>query len=297
MPLQHKVPKALAVKGAKKVHQVSSGNKTQITILGCASATGQVVPPMVVFTGKHFNAQLSNDGVPGTLYGMSPNRWMDQELFSDWFFKHFLTHAVSERPLLLLLDGHSSHYIIDLVKAAAEKDVIIFCLPPHTTADSQPLDTSFFSPLKTYWFEICHQYLFDNPSRVITKFQFSSLFAQAWSKGMNINNIVSGFRSAGIYPFAPNIILDKFLKPKDISALSQASISEDSTSTDKTDDKADIIEKTNDRADITEKINEKANVTEKTNDKVDVTSLTPETLSCMKRGLKMDTMFIPICIM
>ena len=85
--------------------------------------------------------------VPGTLYGMSPNGWMDQELFCDWFFKHFLIHVVSERPLLLLLDGHSSHYTLDLVKATAEKDVIIFCLPPHTIADSQPLDTSCF-PLK-----------------------------------------------------------------------------------------------------------------------------------------------------
>ena len=59
------------------------------------------------------------------VYGMSPNRWMDQELFPDWFFKHFLIHAVSETPLLFLLDGHSSHYTLDLVKAAAEKDVII----------------------------------------------------------------------------------------------------------------------------------------------------------------------------
>ena len=75
--------------------------------------------------------------------------------------------------------------------------MIIFCLLPNTTADSQPLDTSCFGPLKTYWFETCCQYLFDNPGRIITKFQFSSLFAQAWSKGMTINNIVSEFHSAG----------------------------------------------------------------------------------------------------
>ena len=214
MPLQHKVPKVISAKGCKKVRQVSSGNKTQITILGCASATGQVIPPMVIFTGKYFNSLLSDGEVPGTLYGMSPNGWMDQELFSDWFLEHFLTHAVPERPLLLMLDGHSSHYTLELVKAAAKKEVIIFCLPPHTTADTQPLDTSCFGPLKTFWFETCRQYLFDNPGRVITKFQFSSLFAQAWSKGMTINNIVSGFRGAGIYPFAPNMILDKFPKPK-----------------------------------------------------------------------------------
>jgi len=69
----------------------------------------------------------------------------------SYFLKHFLKHAVAERLLLLLLDGHSSHYTLDVIKAAAEMDVIMFCLPPHATADSQPLDTSCFGPLKKYW--------------------------------------------------------------------------------------------------------------------------------------------------
>ena len=37
---------------------------------------------------------------------------------------------------MLLLDSHSSHYILELVKLAAKHHVVIFCLPPHTTADS-----------------------------------------------------------------------------------------------------------------------------------------------------------------
>jgi len=106
-----------------------------------------------------------------------------------------------------MLDGHSSHYTLELVKAAAE-NVILLCLPLQTTADSQPLNTSCFGPLKTFWFKTCCQYLFDNPGQVITKFQFSALFAQAWSKGMTIANVVSGF---GIYPFSPSMILNKFL--------------------------------------------------------------------------------------
>ena len=52
MPLEHKMPRTVAQKGTKKVRQRSSGNKTQITILGCASAAGQAIPPMVVFSGK-----------------------------------------------------------------------------------------------------------------------------------------------------------------------------------------------------------------------------------------------------
>ena len=119
---------------------------------------------------------------------------MDSELFSNWFSNHFLKHAVPSRPLMLILDGHLSHYTLKLVKSAAENDVILFCLPPHTTADSQPLDTSCFGPLKTYWVETCWQFVFSNPGHAISKFQFSKLFSEAWSKGMSINNIISGFR-------------------------------------------------------------------------------------------------------
>jgi len=112
---------------------------------------------MVVFAGKHFNSVLAKGEVPATLYEMSLSGWMDQELFADWFLHHFLEHAVKSRPLLLLLDGHSSHYMLELVKLAAEHQVVIFCLPPHTTADSQSLDTTRFKPLKSYWVDGCHK--------------------------------------------------------------------------------------------------------------------------------------------
>jgi len=137
-------------------------------------------------------------------------------MFSMWFSKQFLKHAVPTWPLLLLLDGHSSHYILDLIKSAKKQKVVIFCLPPHTTADSQPLDASCFKPLKSNWVDVCCKYLFAHPSRVITKFQFSSLFSEAWCKSMTIGNILSGFRATGVYPFNPNVILDKLPKPKGI---------------------------------------------------------------------------------
>ncbi len=131
-----------------------------------------------------------------------------------------MQHAVTSRPLFLLLDGHSSHYTLDLIQTAADNDVVIFCLPPHTTADSQPLDTSCFGPLKVYWSEACRLFMFANPGCVVSKFQFSSLFSQAWSKGMTINNVVSGFRSTGIYPFDRNAVLSKLPTSAEASTLS-----------------------------------------------------------------------------
>jgi len=61
--------------------------------------------------------------------------WIRTHLQTSWFLKHRLKHAVAERPLLLLLDDHSSHYTLDVMKAAAEKYLVKFCWPPHTTAD------------------------------------------------------------------------------------------------------------------------------------------------------------------
>ena len=49
-------PRLLQQKGTKKVRQCTSGNKTQITILGVANAAGKVIPPMVVFSGKNWNS-------------------------------------------------------------------------------------------------------------------------------------------------------------------------------------------------------------------------------------------------
>jgi len=52
--------------------------------------TRRVAPGCRVGKKLYLEELLSRVEVPGTLYGMSPNGWMDQELFSSWFFTHFL---------------------------------------------------------------------------------------------------------------------------------------------------------------------------------------------------------------
>ena len=82
--------------------------------------------------------------IPGTTCGLSDSGWVDMLLFKKWLFHHILYHAGSNRPLLLLLDGHSSHYNLEAVELARKNDVIIFTLVPHTTHEMQPLDTTVF---------------------------------------------------------------------------------------------------------------------------------------------------------
>jgi len=142
------------------------------------------------------------------MYGLSKNGWIDMVLFKEWFYRHFLHHAGSSRPLLLLLDGHSSHYNIEAIKLARESDVITFTLVPHTTHEMQPLDTVVFGPLKKSWNEECHEFVQSHPGKVITKYKFSEIFSKAWLKSMVPANIISGFKVCGIYPFNPKTVLD-----------------------------------------------------------------------------------------
>ena len=112
-----------------KVHCRTSGSEGQITILAYANAAGSALPLMVVFEGKWLNAEWIKGDVPDTLYGMSDQGWTDQELF--FFYRMtelFLEQIPPARPVLLLVDGHSSHYEPDTTKAAAEQGVVIFCL-------------------------------------------------------------------------------------------------------------------------------------------------------------------------
>ena len=45
MPLNHRAPKVVTRKGQKKL----GSELSQITVVGCASASGQVIPPYVIF--------------------------------------------------------------------------------------------------------------------------------------------------------------------------------------------------------------------------------------------------------
>ena len=79
-------------------------------------------------------------------------------------------------PILLLLDGHSSYFNLDAINFAKENGVIMFMLVPHTTHAMQPLDTAVYGPLKTHWQDVCHEYLQEDPGRVITSISLMKCF-------------------------------------------------------------------------------------------------------------------------
>jgi len=166
------------------VNVITSGDKTNVTVLACVSASGYALPPMIIFNRKNLTPELTRGETLGTIYGLSSSGCIDSELFSEWFLRHFLEYTPSPRPLVLLLDGHSSHYNPEFIRQACENGVIVFCLPPHTTHVCQPLDVTCFHSLKTYWDQACDRYMSTHPGKVVTVYQVSQLLAEAWSQAM-----------------------------------------------------------------------------------------------------------------
>ena len=81
-----------------------------------------------------------------------------------------------------------------------------------------------YHPLKMKWTDVCHDFMQENPRRVVTKFVFSGLLSKAWSHTMTPNNITNGFRKCGVYPFDPEAV-----KPSTtFGVLDEGSTDEDS---------------------------------------------------------------------
>ena len=102
--------------------------------------------------------EMTNGEVPGTLYDVSENGWITQQLLKEWFHHHFLAFLSNIRPVLLLIDGHSTHYCSETIWMAAACKVVLCTLPSHTTHLRQLLDKGCFAPLKMAWCEICQHF-------------------------------------------------------------------------------------------------------------------------------------------
>ena len=134
--------------------------------------------------------------------------------FKD-FFNNYLHKIVTQRPVVLLYDGHTSHYPSTVIAASMVENVSLFVLPPNTSHFLQPLDRTIFSPFKRALRKSFIQFHHDNPTRVLTKEELPGMISQAFVESMTKRTIISGFLATGICPFDPQ----EGLRKQDVPAV------------------------------------------------------------------------------
>ena len=81
VPLSPRPPKINAKKGQKKVRYRTTGDKAQITVIGCGSATGQALPPYIIISDRQINPLWTIDEINGSRFGVSEKGWVRFFLF------------------------------------------------------------------------------------------------------------------------------------------------------------------------------------------------------------------------
>lgn len=205
-PLCPKTTRVLAMKNKKHVYSVNADTKTQITTLVAANAAGSVIPPMHVYPGKRFHYNPLEGGVAGAYFGKSDSGWMKTELFYGWIANHFVAHIPPERPVVLLVDGHTTHIDLEISRFCKENGILLYCLLAHSSHLTQPLDVGFFGALKSSWAKAVDKHKIAHMGSSVTKESFAAVFNTAWTGAVKMSTIVNSYARAGIFPVNRNAV-------------------------------------------------------------------------------------------
>ena len=177
-----------------------------MTVVCSCNAGGDYIPPFFIFTRQRMLPELLYGCPPGADAVARNSGWMACETFI-LYLAHFVKYARSsaESKVLLLVDNHVSHVSLEAINYCRSHGITMLGFLPHTTHKLQPLDVSFFGPLKTFYSQQCDSGMVSNPATAITDRQVGRLFGAAYKKAATAGNAINGFSACGIEPFNADV--------------------------------------------------------------------------------------------
>ncbi|KAL8584634.1 hypothetical protein ACOMHN_002363 [Nucella lapillus] len=220
-----KTKRVITMMGTKHVYSVTSGTRQQVTVLACSSAVGQYIPPLLIFPytrDPRFNAL---EGFEDAFFQKTPNGWITEEVFFTFLRDIFIPSLKSKRPVVLFVDGHSSHHSMAISTLCEENGIILYCLKAHASHIIQPLDQAFFGTIKPAWNEAVRKYQYET-GESITMRTFARTLKKAWDTTARPEIALKGFAKSGIFPFSPETVLssDKLAPSCSFTSMAAASV-------------------------------------------------------------------------
>lgn len=212
-------PKVVCKRGSKHCDRVIDSSKTSISVMMAASASGELLPPFVVYKAKHRYEEWEENGPPGTCYSISKSGWFETATFVEWFRQILLPYfRRKEGSKILIGDNLSSHITLDVIQDCQTYDIKFILLPPNSTHLCQPLDVAYFAPMKKHWRSILTDWKMKTKGP-FQKSDFPQLLQETLTalKATSKTNILSGFRATGIFPYNPEAVLKRLPRRIDIS--------------------------------------------------------------------------------
>lgn len=135
--------------------------------------------------------------------------WASKNLGLEWLKRVFdpLTRdKAAGRQRLLIADGHGSHIRADFIAYCMENQIDLLIMPAHCSHILQPLDLGIFSAFERY--HSCETHAISRlSSQRIPRSEWIELLSRAREKAISKENILSGWRAAGLWPALPMRVL------------------------------------------------------------------------------------------
>lgn len=204
--------RVIVKRGAKHPERCVDSSKASFSVMMAGAANGVLLAPYIVYKSEHIYDTWTQHGPKGARYNRSKSGWFDTTIFEDWFASLVLPFVkrLKPGPKVLIGDNLSSHLSVYVISECQKHDIRFVLLPPNSTHLCQPLDVSFFHPLKVAWRNVLGDWKEKNRG-VIPKHQFPSLLNATLEKIKNTSgtNLIKGFEACGIYPINPSKVLQR----------------------------------------------------------------------------------------
>ena len=225
--------KVISKRGIKYPEQVMDFSKSSISVMFAGCANGTLLPPYVCYKATHLYDAWTVGGPPGTRYNQSASGWFEIPTFEDWFETIALPYfSKLEGKKLLIGDNLSSHLSVEVVRKCELNQILFVFLPPNSTHILQPLDVSFFRPIKKAWRKILEDKKRSCRGKPcsLAKDSFplllKSLYKEVYTNAAS--NIKAGFEKCGLFPL--NVRKPLAMLPHDSTAPVHDELAVDSTS-------------------------------------------------------------------
>ena len=103
-------------------------------------------------------------------------------------------------PVMLFMDRHTSQVSLEIIRLARESEVILFCLPSHTTHALQPLDVGVYGQLKSRWGRIMKGYKMETRAATVDKTEFPALLKTLRETSFKTEHLKAGFHKDWFVP-------------------------------------------------------------------------------------------------
>ncbi|KAK3920904.1 Jerky protein homolog-like [Frankliniella fusca] len=207
--------KLIVRRGEKYPVKCLTSSKSQVSVMFAGTTAGHLFPPYVVYKSKKYMSEnWVTGGPPGARYIRTLSGWFNHLTFEDWFLSLIVPWASGiDGPKVIIGDNVSSHFSSKVIKTCAEYNIRFVCLPPNSTHLLQPLDVAFSGPLKNAWKRILLEWKDQDSNRnlCLPKPHFPALLKKLVDAitERKVENLRSGFRATGIFPFDKNQALKR----------------------------------------------------------------------------------------